>query len=63
VPDYVLNAGGLIHLVVREILRQRQVALWLAKINDTVHDVVTAALREHLPPLMVANRLALQKLG
>lgn len=63
VPDYVLNAGGLIHLVVREILRQRQVAPWLAKISDTVHDVVTAALREHLPPLMVANRLALQKLG
>jgi leucine dehydrogenase len=62
VPDYVLNAGGLIHLFVREILHQRRVAPWILNIERTVHQVLAASLQEQLPPLVVANRMALQKL-
>jgi len=62
VPDYVLNAGGLIYLVVREILHQRRLAPWMLNIECTVHQVLAASLQEQLPPLIVANRMALQKL-
>ena len=62
VPDYVLNAGGLIQLVVREILRQRRVAPWIMNIQRTVHQVLTASARDHLPPLIVANRMALERI-
>ncbi len=62
VPDYVLNAGGLIHLVVREILHQRKVAPWLKNIERTVHQVLTTSSQKGLPPLIVANRMSLQRL-
>jgi len=62
VPDYVLNAGGLIYLVVREILHQRRLAPWMLNIERTVQQVLAASLQEQLPPLVVANRMALQKL-
>ncbi len=62
VPDYILNAGGLIQLVVREILHQRRVAPWLANIQETVYQVLTTSTRDHLPPLIVANRMALDRI-
>jgi len=62
VPDYALNAGGLIYLVVREILHQRRLAPWMLNIERTVKQVLVASLQEQLPPLVVANRMALQKL-
>jgi leucine dehydrogenase len=52
VPDYVLNAGGLIHLFVREILHQRRVAPWILNIERTVHQVLAASLQKQLPPLV-----------
>ena len=62
VPDYVLNAGGLIHLVVREILRQRQVKPWLKTIETTVREVLTTSIQKGIPPLVMTNRLAKQKI-
>jgi len=62
VPDYVLNAGGLIQLVVREILHQQHVAPWIGNIQRTVHQVLTTSLRDHLPPLIVANHMALERI-
>ena len=61
--DYVLNAGGLIQLVVREVLHQRRVAPWIGNIQRTVHQVLMESLRDRLPPLIVANRMALEKIG
>ena len=63
VPDYVLNAGGLIQLVVREILHQRRLAPWFVNIQRTVQRVLTASLQANLPPLVVADRMALEKIG
>ena len=62
VPDYVLNAGGLIHLVVREMLHQRRMAPWFVKIQRTVHRVLKEALETKLPPLVVADCRALEKI-
>ena len=62
VPDYVLNAGGLIHLVVREMLHQRRMAPWFVKIQRTVHRVLKASLQANLPPFVVADRMALEKI-
>lgn len=63
VPDYVLNAGGLIQLVVREVLHQRRVAPWISNIQRTVQQVLTTSVRDRQPPLIVANRLAKEKIG
>ena len=63
VPDYVLNAGGLIQLVVREVLHQQRVAPWISNIQQTVQQVLTQSLRDRQPPLIVANRIALEKIG
>lgn len=62
VPDYVLNAGGLIHLFVKEILHQRRLAPWISNIARTVHQVLSVSSQKRLPPLVVANRMAMQKL-
>jgi len=58
VPDFVLNAGGLIQLFVREVLHQRQLAPWLANIQRTVHQVLSAAIQNQVPPLIMAKRMA-----
>jgi len=62
VPDYVLNAGGLIHLFVKEILHQRRLAPWISNIERTVHQVLSVSFQKRLPPLIVANQMALKKL-
>lgn len=62
VPDYVLNAGGLIHLFVKEILHQRRMAPWISNIERTVHQVLSVSFQKRLPPLIVANQMALKKL-
>lgn len=63
VPDYVLNAGGLIYLYVREILHQRRLASWFLNIEETVRQVLSVSVQKQLPPLVVANRIVLQKTG
>ena len=57
VPDYVLNAGGLIQLFVREVLHQRRLAPWIVNIQRTAHQVLATSIREKIPPLIVANRI------
>jgi leucine dehydrogenase len=62
VPDYILNAGGLIHLYVHEILHQRQLAPWISKLGLTVHQVLSASVQQQLPPLIMAHQMALKRL-
>ena len=62
VPDYIVNAGGLIHLYVNEILHQRRLAPWISNIGRTVHQVLSASFQKQLPPLIMANQMALQRL-
>ncbi len=62
VPDYILNAGGLIHLYVKEILHQRRLAPWISNIGRTVEQVLSASCEKQLPPLIMADQMAKQKL-
>ena len=62
VPDYIVNAGGLIHLYVNEILHQRRLAPWISNIGRTVHQVLSASFQKQLPPLIMADQMALQRL-
>ena len=62
VPDYILNAGGLIHLYVNEILHQKQLAPWISKLGQTVDHVLSTSVQQKLPPLIMANQMAEQKL-
>lgn len=62
VPDYIVNAGGLIHLYVNEMLHQRRLAPWISKLGQTVHQVLSASVQEQRPPLIVANQMALERL-
>ncbi len=62
VPDYIVNAGGLIHLYVKEILHQRRLAPWISNIGKTVDQVLSASFQKQLPPLIMANQMAGQKL-
>ncbi len=58
VPDYIVNAGGLIHLYVKEILHQRRLAPWISNIGKTVDQVLSASFQKQLPPLIMANQMA-----
>ena len=62
VPDYIVNAGGLIHLYVNEILQQQRLAPWITNIGKTVDQVLSASFQKQLPPLIMANQMAGQKL-
>ena len=62
VPDYIVNAGGLIHLYVHEILHQRRLAPWISNIGKTVDQVLKSSFQKQLPPLIMVNQIAAQKL-
>jgi len=63
VPEYVLNVGRQIQLVVREVLHPRRVVPWIGNIPRTVQQVLTPSVRDRLPSLLVANRMSLEKIG
>lgn len=63
VPDYIINAGGVINLSVEaegydeEIARQR-----VARIYDTVTDVLKTSHKHGIPPHEAADRIAEERL-
>jgi leucine dehydrogenase len=57
-PDYVINAGGLIQLYVRELLKKKDITPWIERIDATLRKIFTLSRREKLPPLWIAHRLA-----
>jgi leucine dehydrogenase len=61
-PDYIVNAGGVLHLAGYERLgwTSEQVAARLAAIGDTLRDVFEVAERESVTPEAAANGLALR---
>jgi leucine dehydrogenase len=63
-PDYVVNAGGVIHLVGREALGwdELTVAERLRGIGDTLIEVFLAAEREGISTAAAADRLARARL-
>ena len=64
-PDYVINAGGVIHLAGYERLGwdEAAVAARLAGIGQTLEDVFTAADRDGITTAAAADRLARSRLA
>jgi leucine dehydrogenase len=63
-PDFVINAGGVLHLAGYETLgwTEEQMAARLAGIGDTLLEVYDAADREHITTDAAAERLARSRL-
>lgn len=55
VPDYVVNAGGLIHVVYGD---SEETHLRIGKIHDAVIDIYQQAQAANLPSYRIANRIA-----
>ena len=62
-PDYVINAGGLIYLYVREILHQRQLTPWVKQIRDTLNTIFEISAIENKLPIDLAKKMASQHLN
>jgi leucine dehydrogenase len=61
-PDYVINAGGLIQLYVKEILKEANVTPWLERIGETLAAIFLESQTRNLAPLAVADRMTRQKI-
>ena len=61
-PDYVINAGGLIQLYVKEILQEQELTLWIEQIAATLEKIFSISRKEKKPPLLVAHRLAEERI-
>lgn len=58
-PDYAINAGGLINIYhEREGYNRDKAYAHVAKIYDTIKDVLEQSTQENLPTNFVANRIA-----
>lgn len=57
-PDYVINAGGLIQLYVKEILKKKDLGPWIERIGSTLARIFLEAKHEKSPPLRIARRMA-----
>ncbi len=61
-PDYVINAGGLIRLYVKEVVKTDDLAVHLRQVAKTLAEVYEIARAEKKPPQVVADRLAEEKI-
>jgi leucine dehydrogenase len=64
-PDFVVNAGGVIHGVLIDMLGMTStgVATRVDAIADTLTMVLTTAERERVPPLVAAERIACDRVA
>ena len=62
-PDYVINAGGLIQLYVKEILKKRDITPWIEGIDKTLAKIFRLSREEKRPPLFIARELAAEKIS
>ncbi len=63
-PDFVINAGGLIHVEAQYLQKSEEAAKDKVKnIYQTLTQIFLEAQRADLPPLVIAQRIAEQRLG
>lgn len=64
-PDYVVNAGGVIHLAGHEVLGwdDAGVAARLAGIDATVTEVLRTAVTDEVNPVLAAERMARERIS
>jgi len=61
-PDYVINAGGLIQLYVKEILKKEDITPWIKGIDKTLSKIFRLSKERKQPPLLIAHELAEEKI-
>lgn len=61
-PDYVINAGGLIQLYVKEILKKKDITPWIEGIDKTLAQIFRLSKAQNQPPLFIAHKLAAEKI-
>lgn len=54
-PDYVVNAGGLINIYVRDILKEKDSRPWIMKIGDRLREIFRHAEEARISPAEAAN--------
>jgi len=62
-PDYVINAGGVINIYVRDILKEKNPMPWIKKTGDCLRTVFERSKQEGVPPSQVADELTGQILA
>ncbi len=62
-PDYVINAGGLIQLYVKEILKKQDITPWIDGIDKTLANIFRISKEKKQPPLLIAHELAEQMIN
>jgi leucine dehydrogenase len=64
-PDFVVNAGGVIHLAGRETLGwdDATLSVRLEAIGDSLHEIFDRAERESLSPAAAADRMARERIA
>ena len=56
-PDYVINAGGLINIYVRDILKKKDPLPWIRKIREDLKEIFDYASRKKMGTNQAANEL------
>lgn len=57
-PDYVVNAGGLINIYVRDILKRKDPVPWIRKVRKTTEQIFSEAEEKGIGPAQAANEFA-----
>ena len=57
-PDYVVNAGGLINIYVRDILKQKDPGPWIRKVRETTTRIFSEAAQKGIGPAQAASEFA-----
>jgi len=54
-PDYVINAGGIINIYVKDILKKEDPMPWIRRIGTFLTEIFEASRRDFLDPAKAAN--------
>lgn len=57
-PDYVVNAGGVINIYVRDILKKKDPMPWIKKTGECLEEIFERSKHHGTPPSQIADELA-----
>ena len=63
VPDYVLNAGGLINIYVKDILKEKDSRPWILKIAPRLKKIFDLARKQNIPTSQAARQWVYERMA